>query len=188
MWRELRISCVALLLFTVLTGLAYPLAITAIAALAFPERARGSLIVVDGVVRGSELVGQSWTGARWFHGRPSATGPTPYEARASSGSNLGPTNPALAEQFVERARDLRAAGVAGPLPADLLTASGSGLDPHVSPDAARAQIARVAAARGVPADRVSALVDEHVEGKALGFLGEARVNVLALNLALERLR
>lgn len=185
MLRDLRTSFVALVLFTFLTGLVYPLGVTAIAGVVFPRRAQGSLIVEDGVVSGSELVGQSWTGERWFHGRPSAT---TYEARASSGSNLGPTNPALARQFTERAANLRATGIEGALPVDLLTASGSGLDPHVSPDAARAQVARVANARGLAADRVRALVEEHVEARSLGFLGDPRVNVLALNLALERLR
>lgn len=188
MLRDLRTSIVAMLLFTVLTGLAYPLAITGIAALAFPRQARGSLVVVDGVVRGSELVGQSWAGDRWFHGRPSATSPRPYEARASSGSNLGPTTPALADAFAARAVHLRSEGIEGPLPVDLLTASGSGLDPHVSPDGARLQAGRVAAARGLQAERVLALIEAHVEGRSLGFLGEPRVNVLALNLALERLR
>jgi len=188
MLRDLWTSIVAMLLFTLLTGLAYPLAITGIAALAFPRQASGSLVVVDGVVRGSELIGQSWSGHRWFHGRPSATSPHPYEARASAGSNLGPTSPALADAFLERGRDLRSQGIEGPLPVDLLTASASGLDPHVSPDGARLQVGRVAAARGLPAERVLELVEEHVEGRALGFLGEPRVNVLALNLALERLR
>lgn len=188
MWRDLKTAFVALALMTLLTGLAYPLAITGLAQLAFPRRANGSLVVEGGVVRGSELVGQSWSGERWFHGRPSATGPTPYEARASSGSNLGPSSPGLAEAFAVRARDLRAQGLIGDLPVDLLTASGSGLDPHVTPRAADAQVARVAAARGLSADRVRALVAEHVEPRSLGVLGEPRVNVLALNLALERLR
>jgi K+-transporting ATPase ATPase C chain len=188
MLRDLKISILALVSLTVLTGLVYPLAMTAIGRVLFPKQAGGSLVTVDGVVRGSELIGQSWTGDRWFHGRPSATGPVPYEARASSGSNLGPTAPALAEALTARSQRLRSEGVEGALPVDLLTASGSGLDPHISPDAARAQVGRVAAARGIPAHKVRVLVDEHVEGRAFGFLGEARVNVLELNLALDRLR
>jgi len=187
MWRELKRSVVALAALSVLTGLIYPLALTGLARLLFPERAAGSLVRVDGVVRGSELVGQDWRGARWFHGRPSATSPAPYAALPSSGSNLGPTNPALARAFGERAAALRAQGFTGPLPVDLLTSSASGLDPHVSPAAARGQAERVARARGLDPARVRALVEEHVEGRVLGFLGEPRVNVLALNLALEAL-
>ncbi len=188
MLRDLKTSILALVSFTVLTGLVYPLAMTAIGRVFFPRESGGSLIRVDGVARGSELVGQSWTGERWFHGRPSATGPVPCEARASSGSNLGPTSPALVDAIAARSRSLRAQGIEGPLPVDLVTASGSGLDPHISPDAALAQVGRVAKARGIAADRVRKLVDEHVEGRSLGVLGESRVSVLALNLALERLR
>ncbi len=187
MLRELKNSLVALVALGVLTGLAYPLLITVLAQLVFPGRASGSLVVVDGVVRGSALVGQDWRGERWFHGRPSATSPGPYAPRPSSGSNLGPTNPALAAAFAERAAALRAAGVAGPLPVELLTSSASGLDPHVSPAGARAQVARVARARGLDPARVAALVEQHVEDRFLGLLGEPRVNVLALNLALEAL-
>jgi K+-transporting ATPase ATPase C chain len=139
-------------------------------------------------VRGSDLIGQDWRGARWFHGRPSATSPAPYVALPSSGSNLGPTNPALASAFAERAAALRSAGLAGPIPVDLLTSSASGLDPHVSPAAARAQVERVAQTRSLDPARVRLLVDEHVEGRFLGLFGEARVDVLALNLALERLK
>ena len=188
MLRDLKTSLLALLWLTLLTGVVYPLAITGIAQLAFPGRANGSLVVVDGIVRGSELVGQDWRGERWFHGRPSATSPFPYSALPSSGSNLGPTNPALTAAIGERAAALRAEGIEGPLPVDLLTASASGLDPHVSPDGAFAQVERVARARGVEAERVRKLVEEHVEGRELGVLGEPRVNVLALNLALEELR
>jgi len=187
MLRELKTSLVALLAFSVLTGLVYPVVITLIAQLAFPGPANGSLVVVDDVVRGSALVGQDWHGERWFHGRPSATSPAPYVPLPSSGSNLGPTNPALAAAFAERAAALRASGVTGPLPVDLLTSSASGLDPHISPAGARAQIARVARARGLAVARVQALVDEHVQGRLLGLFGEPRVNVLALNLALEHL-
>lgn len=188
MLRDLKTSLLALLWLTLLTGVVYPLAITGIAQLAFPGRANGSLVVVDGVVRGSELIGQDWRGERWFHGRPSATSPAPYVPLPSTGSNLGPTNPALAIVFGERAAALRAAGIAGPLPVDLLTASASGLDPHVSPDGASAQVDRVARARGLDPERVRQLVLEHVEGRELGVLGEPRVNVLELNLALDQLR
>ena len=189
MLRELKTSFVALVLLSVVTGLAYPLAITVIAQLVFPGRANGSLVVVDGVVRGSSLLGQDWRGERWFHGRPSATGPEPYVPLPSTGSNLGPTNPALASAFRERAAALRAdasdGGGSPSIPVDLLTSSASGLDPHVSPAGARMQVERVARARGLDPARVRALVDEHVEGRMLGLLGEPRVNVLALNLALE---
>ena len=185
MLRELARSLVALVALSVLTGVVYPLAITVIAQLVFPGRANGSLIVVDGVVRGSELIGQEWHAERWFHGRPSATAPAPYVPLPSSGSNLGPIHPALVRALAGRAAALRAQGVAGLLPVELLTSSASGLDPHVSPAGARAQVERVARARGLPAVRVRALVEEHVESRVLGLLGEARVNVLALNLALE---
>jgi len=188
MLRDLKTSLLALLWLTLLTGLVYPLAITWIAQLAFPSRANGSLVVVDGVVRGSSLIGQDFRGESWFHGRPSATGPSPYVPLPSTGSNLGPTNPALAKAIEERAAALRVEGVSGPIPVDLLTASASGLDPHVSPDAARAQIGRVAKARSLDPARVRELVEEHLEGRDLGVLGEPRVNVLELNLALERLR
>jgi K+-transporting ATPase ATPase C chain len=189
MLRELRIACVALLALSVLTGLVYPLAITVLAQLVFPERANGSLVVVDGVVRGSSLIGQDWRGERWFHGRPSATASGPYEPLPSGGSNLGPTNPALATAFAARAAALRSdSGGELAIPVDLLTSSASGLDPHISPAAARFQVERVARARGLDVARVRALVDEHVEGRMLGLLGEPRVNVLALNLALEALQ
>jgi len=186
--RDLKTALLALLGLTVLTGVLYPLAITGIAQLAFPGPANGSLVVVDGVVRGSRLIGQDWRGDRWFHGRPSATSPAPYGTMPSGGSNLGPTNPALAAAIAERAAALRAEGVSGPLPADLLTASASGLDPHVSPDGARIQVERVARARGLDPERVRRLVEEHVEGRELGLLGEPRVNVLELNLALDSRR
>jgi len=187
MLRELRISIVALVLSSVLTGVVYPLVVTGVAQLAFPWRANGSLVTVDGVVRGSDLIGQDWRGERWFHGRPSATSPAPYVPLPSTGSNLGPTNPALAAAFAQRAQALRASGVEGPLPVELLTSSASGLDPHVSPAGAYAQVARVARARGLDPARVRALVDAHVEGRLLGLFGEPRVNVLALDLALEAL-
>lgn len=174
-----------LAMLTVVTGGLYPLVVTALARGAFPQRSRGSLIEESGRIVGSALVGQSFGDARYFHGRPSATA-TPYDARASAGSNLGPTSPMLARQMRERAEDLRSAGIAGPLPADLLTASGSGLDPHVSPAAARAQIARIAEARGLERAQVEALLERRIERRALGLFGEERVNVLLLNLDLDR--
>jgi K+-transporting ATPase ATPase C chain len=190
MLRELKTAFVMLIALTVITGIVYPLVITAIAQLAFHDQANGSLIVENGVVRGSRLVGQSFDDPKWFWGRPSATGPVPYNASASSGSNLGPINPALTQAYAERAEKLRAGTLADtplPIPVDLITSSGSGLDPHISPAAARFQVARVAQARGLDAQRVSALVEDHVEGRTLGFLGEPRVNVLELNLALDKL-
>jgi K+-transporting ATPase ATPase C chain len=165
----------------------YPLAVTGLARLAFPAQAGGSLIVRDGRVVGSRLVGQAFDDPRFFWGRPSATRPAPYDASASSGSNLGPANPALAAAVRARIGALRAAdsGATGPVPVDLVTASASGLDPHISPAAAEFQAGRVARARGLDAEAVRALVRAHTEGPTLGLLGEARVNVLELNLALE---
>ena len=188
MWNEAKTGLKMLIVLTILTGVLYPLLITGVARVAMPNAAAGSPVVVDGVVRGSRLVGQEFVGDRWFHGRPSATGPVPYNASASSGSNLGPTNPALGDALTSRVSALRAEGVTGPLPADLVTSSASGLDPHVSPASARLQVARVARARSLSPERVRALVEEHVEGRTFGILGEPRVNVLTLNLALDRLR
>lgn len=188
MWSEAKVALRVLIVLTILTGFLYPLAVTGVAHVVMPNAANGSPIVVDGAVRGSRLVGQEFVGERWFQGRPSATGPVPYDASASAGSNLGPTNPALATAVTSRVAALRAAGVTEPVPVDLVTSSASGLDPHVSPASARVQVARVARARGLPAERVRALVEEHVEGRTFGVLGEPRVNVLELNLALERLR
>jgi K+-transporting ATPase ATPase C chain len=175
-----------LLALSVLTGLLYPLLVTALAQLCFHEQANGSLIVEGAELRGSRLIGQAFDDPRFFWGRPSATA-KPYDAANSSGSNLGPTNPDLAKALQERIGKLRATpGGDAPIPIDLVTASGSGLDPHISPAAARFQIARVAAARGLKADELRALVEQHVEGRLWGFLGEPRVNVLELNLALPR--
>jgi K+-transporting ATPase ATPase C chain len=186
----LRPALVCLALLTALTGVAYPLAVTVLAQAAFPHEAGGSLVTVDGKVVGSELIGQQFADPKNFWGRPSATAPIPYNAAASGGSNLGPLNPALAEAVKARIGALRAAdpGNTSPVPVDLVTASASGLDPHVSVAAALDQVPRVARARGLPADAVRGLVEQQAEGPLLGFLGEPRVNVLRLNLALAGLR
>jgi K+-transporting ATPase ATPase C chain len=178
-----------LIVFTVLLGAAYPLAVTGLAALLFPRQAEGSLLVRDGVVVGSELVGQSFSDPRYFWSRLSATGPVPYNAAASSGSNLAPTSPALHDAVRERVAALRAAdpGNAQPVPVDLVTASGSGLDPHISPAAAAYQVNRVARARGLAPETVREVVAAHTRGRQLGLLGEPTVNVLMVNLALDSL-
>jgi potassium-transporting ATPase KdpC subunit len=186
MFKELRTAFVVLLVLTILTGVIYPFAVTGIAQAVFPGEANGSLVMQGDVVRGSHLIGQPFDDAKYFWSRPSATSPVPYNAASSSGSNLGPTNPDLAKALKERVEKLRATpGGDATIPADLVTSSGSGLDPHISPAAARFQVARVAAARGLEAERVARLVEEHVEGRWLGLLGEPRVNVLELNLALD---
>lgn len=184
---QLRTATLTLIAFTVLTGVIYPLVITAIAQIVFPSQANGSLIVRDGKVVGSDLIGQPFDDPKYFWSRPSATGPFPYNAAASSGSNLAVTNPAQLEAIRSRVTKLRESGVPAdqPIPIDLLTASGSGLDPHISPAAARIQIPRVARARGLDERTVETLVDDAVESRQFGGLGEPRVNVLRLNLALD---
>lgn len=186
----LRPALSVFVLLSAITGLAYPLAVTGIAGAVFPEQAAGSLIFKDGKPVGSRLIGQHFSDPGHFWGRPSATAPQPYNAAASSGSNQGPLNPALEDAVKGRIAALRAAdpGNGAPIPADLVTASGSGLDPHISPAAALWQLGRVARARGLPEALLRALVDAHTEGRQWGFLGEPRVNVLALNLALDALK
>jgi K+-transporting ATPase ATPase C chain len=196
MWRELRPAIVMTIALTMITGLIYPLAMTGIAGLAFPHQASGSLIERDGRIIGSALIGQQFTSDHYFHGRPSATtrsdpsdatrtAPAPYNATSSAGSNLGPTNQALVDRVKADLERLRQQNPSAPVPIDLVTASGSGLDPNISPEAALFQVPRVAKSRNLPEERLRQLVEQHVEGRLLGILGEARVNVLALNLALD---
>ena len=196
MLREIRPAVILLLLLTAITGLAYPLAMTAIAGVIFPKQAQGSLIEKDGKVIGSALIGQAFKDDKYFHGRPSATSapdpsdstktiPAPYNAANSGGSNLGPTSKALNDRVKEDVEKLKAENPGVSVPVDLVTTSGSGLDPDISPDAALFQVPRVAKARSMPEARVRQLVTEHIRGRMAGLLGEIRVNVLALNLALD---
>jgi potassium-transporting ATPase KdpC subunit len=198
MVREIRPALVVLVVLTLITGLIYPLAMTGIAVLIFPHQAQGSLVERDGKIVGSELIGQAFTGAKYFHGRPSATNtpdpndatktvPAPYNAANSGGSNLGPSNKALIDRVQGDIDALKKENPSEPVPADLVTTSASGLDPHISPEAALFQVPRIAKARKLPEDRLRQLVEEHTEGRFLGVLGEPRVNVLLLNLALDRI-
>ncbi|WP_447979842.1 potassium-transporting ATPase subunit KdpC [Candidatus Nitrospira bockiana] len=190
MKEQWRPAGMLLIILMVLTGVVYPLTVTALAQLLFPYQANGSLIVRDGTIVGSELIGQPFEAPQYFWSRPSATVPFPYNAGSSSGSNLGPTNPVLIERVKARVAALNAADPANTraVPVDLVTASGSGLDPHISPAAAEYQIGRVARARRMSESLVRRLVEEHTEGRQVGFLGEPRVNVLRLNLALDLTR
>jgi len=189
MRTEIRPAIVLVLAFTLLTGVAYPLAVTGIGRLVFARQAEGSLVAQRGRDVGSRFIGQAFDDPRYFWGRLSATGPFPYNPQLSSGSNLGPLNPALVDVARKRIAALRAADPAAPaaIPVDLVTASGSGLDPEISPAAAAYQIARVARARGLSTQQVSELVRQNTAGRTFGLLGEPRVNVLELNLALDRL-
>lgn len=187
MRSQLRPALVALVALTLITGLLYPLVVTGIAQVLFPRQANGSLILVDGKPVGSSLIGQPFEAAKYFWSRPSATSPVPYNAAASSGSNLGPTNEVLMKAVQVRIDALKTADPANllPIPVDLVTASGSGLDPHISPAAAEYQVWRIARVRSLDETFVRSLVTKHTEGHQFGVLGEPRVNVLALNLALD---
>jgi K+-transporting ATPase ATPase C chain len=197
MLREIRPAIVLIVALTLITGLAYPLAMTGLAQVLFPRQANGSLIEKDGKVIGSALIGQVFADDKYFHGRPSATNApdpkdatktvdAPYNAANSMGSNLGPTNKALIDRVKGDVDKLKEENASAQVPIDLVTTSGGGLDPHISPEAALFQVPRVAKFRNLPEDRVRQLVNEHIDGRTLGLLGEPRVNVLALNLALDR--
>ena len=190
MFTQFRPAVVMLILMTLLTGAIYPLVVTGIAQVAVPRQANGSLIERDGKPAGSDLIGQPFSDPKHFWSRPSATSPYPYNASASSGSNQGPLNPALTDAVTARIKALRDAdpGNTAPVPADLVTASGSGLDPHISPAAAEYQINRVARARNLPPQKVREIVAQYTASRQLGFLGETSVNVLQLNLALDTLK
>jgi len=186
--NQIKITILATIVMTILFGLAYPLVFTGLAQVLFPHQANGSLVTVNGKVAGSELIGQSFTKPEYFHGRPSAAGNNGYDAANSGGSNLGPTNQKLVDRVKADVQKFRAENpdYTGPIPADLLTSSGSGLDPHISPASAEAQVARVAKARGVTPDRIAELVAKHTDGRQWGIFGEPRVNVLLLNIDLDQ--
>ena len=197
MFREIRPAIILLVALTLITGLAYPLAMTAIAGVIFPKQAQGSLIEKDGKVVGSSLIGQEFKDDKYFHGRPSATSapdpadstktvPAPYNAANSGGSNLGPTSKALNDRIKDDVEKLKAENPTASVPVDLVTTSGSGLDPDISPEAALFQVPRVAKVRNMPEDQVRQLVTANSQGRLGGLIGEPRVNVLALNLALDR--
>jgi K+-transporting ATPase ATPase C chain len=185
--NQIKITILATIVLTILFGLAYPLVFTGLAQLLFPHQANGSLVTVNGKVAGSELIGQSFTKPEYFHGRPSAAGNNGYDGANSSGSNLGPTNQKLVDRVKADVQKFRAENpdYTGPIPADLLTSSASGLDPHISPASAEAQVARVAKARGVTPDRIAELVAKHTDGRQWGIFGAPRVNVLLLNIDLD---
>ena len=187
MLSELKPAILITIVFTVLTGIIYPLAVTGIAQVIFPKQANGSLIERNGSVIGSEIIGQNFSKPEYFHPRPSAAGMNGYDGTSSGGSQLGPTNPALADRLTKDAAQFHKDNpdYSGPIPADAITASASGLDPEISPANAAAQTARVAKARGIPLEDVSRLVRDHTQGRTFGILGEPRVNVLQLNLALD---
>jgi K+-transporting ATPase ATPase C chain len=197
MLREIRPAIILLVALTLITGLLYPLAMTGLAQVLFPAQANGSMIVLDGKVIGSALIGQQFSDDKYFHGRPSATNTpdpkdatktvdAPYNAANSGGSNLGPTNKALIDRVKGDVDKLKQENPSALVPMDLVTTTASGLDPHISPEAAFFQVPRVAKARNMPEDRLRQLVNQQVEGRILGLLGESRVNVLALNMALDR--
>jgi len=197
MLREIRPAIILLVALTLITGLLYPLAMTGLAQVLFPAQANGSMIVLDSKVVGSALIGQQFSDDKYFHGRPSATNTpdpkdatktvdAPYNAANSGGSNLGPTNKALIDRVKGDVDKLKQENPSAPVPMDLVTTTASGLDPHISPEAAFFQVPRVAKARNMPEDRLRQLVNQQVEGRILGLLGESRVNVLALNMALDR--
>jgi len=191
MWNTIINAIKILLIVTILTGVIYPLAMTGIAQLLFPSQANGSMLVQDGKIIGSKLIGQNFSNPSYFHGRPSAAGADGYDGTSSAGSNLGPTSQKLKDAVLERINNERQQNnlaKSANVPSDLVLASASGLDPHITPDAAYVQVQRVAKVRNLSPNQVRALVSEHVEGKEIGFLGEMRVNVLELNVALDAVK